>query len=49
MAVKEGEVVLLIDDPYGVYTYDLSDRDDVSRLEFLRFPPDVTSRLEAYQ
>ncbi len=49
MAVKEGEVVLLIDDPHGVYTYDLSNRDYVSRLEFLRFPSDVMSRLEAYQ
>lgn len=49
MAVKEGEVVLLIDDPYGVYTYDVSQSDYVSQLEFLRFPPEVLSRLEAYQ
>lgn len=49
MAVKEGEVVLLIDDPHGVYTYDLSNRDYVSRLEFLGSPPDVMSRLDAYQ
>ncbi|WP_156893881.1 hypothetical protein [Brevundimonas aveniformis] len=49
MSIEPDEVVLLIDDPAGVYILSLAQPEVVARLESYQFPPDVISRLETYQ
>ena len=48
MTVEAGDVVLLIDDPLGIYIFRGSQAEDMSQLESYRFPPEVISRLESY-
>lgn len=49
MTVEPGAVVLLIDNPFGIYIFSVAQPEDMSRLESYRFPPEVISRLESYQ